>query len=40
MDYMILKEAGDKWEIPARIINYYCFASQISGAEKMGDQYG
>lgn len=36
MDYMTLKEAGEKWGISARMINYYCFAGRIPGAVKMG----
>lgn len=36
MDYMTLKEASEKWNISPRMINYYCSASRISGAEKKG----
>ena len=36
MDYMTLKEAGEKWNISARMINYYCAAGRIPGAEKKG----
>ena len=36
MDYMTLKEAGEKWGISPRQINYYCSAGRIPGAEKMG----
>lgn len=36
MDYMTLKEAGIKWGISARMINYYCSAGRIPGAVKMG----
>lgn len=36
MDYMTLKEAREKWSISPRMINYYCSASRISGAEKKG----
>lgn len=36
MDYMTLKQASDKWGISPRMINYYCFAGRITGAEKMG----
>lgn len=36
MDYMTLKEAGDRWGISARMINYYCSAGRIPGAVKMG----
>ena len=36
MDYMTLKQAGEKWGISPRMINYYCSAVRIEGAEKMG----
>ena len=36
MDYMTLKQAGEKWGISPRMINYYCSAGRIEGAEKMG----
>ena len=36
MDYMTLKQAGEKWGISPRMINYYCSAGRIAGAEKMG----
>ena len=36
MDYMTLREAGEKWGISPRQINYYCSEGRISGAEKMG----
>lgn len=35
MDYMTLKEAGEKWGISARMINYYCAKGRIPGAVKM-----
>lgn len=36
MDYMTLREAGEKWGISPRQINYYCSEGRIPGAEKMG----
>ena len=36
MDYMTLKQASEKWGISPRMINYYCSAGRIEGAEKMG----
>lgn len=36
MDYMTLKEANKEWGISPRMINYYCSAGRIDGAEKMG----
>ena len=35
MEYMTLKEAGEKWGVSARQINYYCAACRIPGAVKM-----
>ena len=35
-DYMTLKEAGEKWGVTPRWINYYCSAGRIPGAVKMG----
>lgn len=36
MDYMTLREAGEKWGISPRQINYYCSEGRIPGAKKMG----
>lgn len=36
MDYMTLKQAGEKWGISPRMINYYCSAGRIAGQKKMG----
>ena len=36
MEYMTLKEASNIWGISPRMINYYCSAGRIPGAEKMG----
>lgn len=36
MNYMTLKEASEKWGISSRMINYYCSAERIAGAEKKG----
>lgn len=35
MDYMTLREAGEKWGVSPRWINYYCAADRIPGAVKM-----
>ena len=35
MDYMILKEAAEKWGVTPRRVNYYCAAGRIPGAVKM-----
>ena len=37
MEYMTLKEASQIWKISPRMINYYCSAGRIPGAEKNGD---
>lgn len=36
MDHMTLKEASEKWCIPPCMMNYYCSAGRIPGAEKKG----
>lgn len=35
MEYMTLKEAGEKWGVTPRRVNYYCAGGRISGAVKM-----
>lgn len=35
MDYMMLKEASEKWKISVRQVNYYCTDGRIPGAVKM-----
>ena len=35
MDYMTLKEAGEKWGVTPRRVNYYCVGGRIPGAVKM-----
>jgi len=37
MDYLTVKEAGQKWGISARMVNYYCSAGRIQGALKKGN---
>ena len=39
MDYMTLKQAGEKWGISPRMINYYCSAGRIEGQKKW-EQFG
>ena len=36
MDYMMLKEASEKWKISVRQVNDYCTDGRIPGAVKMG----
>jgi len=37
MEYMTAKEAGAKWGITARMVNYHCTAGRIPGAVKKAD---
>jgi hypothetical protein len=37
MEYLTVKEAGEKWGITARMVNYYCLAGRIPGAMKKGN---
>jgi len=37
MEYLTAKEAGEKWNITARMVNYHCTAGRIPGAVKKGD---
>lgn len=37
MEYLTVKEAGEKWGVTARVVNYYCSAGRIAGAIKKGN---
>ena len=37
MEYLTVKEAGEKWGITARMVNYYCSTGRIKGAEEKGN---
>lgn len=37
MDYLTVKEAGIKWGITSRMVNYYCSSGRIEGAIKKGN---
>ena len=37
MEYLTVKEAGEKWGISARMVTYYCVDGRIGGAEKKGN---
>ena len=37
MEYLTVKEAGEKWGITPRMVNYYCTAGRIEGAVKKGN---
>lgn len=37
MEYLTVKEAGEKWGITGRMVNYYCASGRIKGAVKKGN---
>jgi len=37
MEYLTVKEAGEKWGITGRMVTHYCVAGRISGAVKKGN---
>ena len=37
MNYLTVKEAGEKWGITGRMVTYYCEAGRIEGALKKGN---
>ncbi|HBT63801.1 MAG TPA: AraC family transcriptional regulator [Ruminococcaceae bacterium] len=37
MEYISAREAGDKWSITNRMVNYHCVAGRIKGAVKKGN---
>ncbi len=37
MDYLTVKEAGEKWGITKRMVALYCVAERIEGATKKGN---
>jgi hypothetical protein len=37
MDYLTVKEMGEKWDISGRRVTYYCKAGRIRGALKKGN---
>ena len=37
MEYLTVKEAGEKWGITARMVNYYCSTGRINGSIKKGN---
>lgn len=40
MEYISVKEASDKWGVTIRMVNYYCAAGRIKGAQKIGNMCG
>ena len=37
MEYMTVKEIGEKWCVTSRMVNVYCSAGRIPGAIKKGN---
>lgn len=37
MEYLTVKEIGDKWEITSRMVNVYCSKERIPGDIKNGN---
>ncbi len=37
MDYLTVKEAGEKWGISSRMVTIYCNGKRIPGAIKKGN---
>ena len=37
MEYLTVKEAGEKWGISSRMVNVYCSNERIPGAVKKGN---
>ena len=37
MNYLTVKEIGEKWGITGRMVSYYCEAGRIKGAVKKGN---
>ena len=37
MEYLTVKEMAEKWDITARMVNYYCSDGRIKGAIKKGN---
>ncbi len=37
LDYLTVKEAGEKWGISGRMVTMYCVAGRIDGALKKGN---
>lgn len=37
MDYLTVKEMGEKWGVTSRMVTMYCVAGRIEGAIKKGN---
>ena len=39
MDYLTIREAGEKWGISGRMVTYYCVAGRIPGVIRKGNMW-
>lgn len=39
LNYMTVKEAGEKWGIGSRMVTLYCAAGRIKGTERIGNMW-
>jgi predicted site-specific integrase-resolvase len=39
MNYLTIKEAGEKWGISGRMVTYYCVAGRIPGVIRKGNMW-
>jgi len=39
MDYLTIREAGEKWHISGRMVTYYCVAGRIPGVIRKGNMW-
>ena len=39
MEYMTIKEAGEKWGISGRMVTYHCVAGRIPGVIRKGNMW-
>jgi len=39
MDYLTIKEAGEKWGVSGRMVTYYCVAGRIPGVIRKGNMW-
>ena len=39
MEYLTIKEAGEKWGITGRMVTYYCVAGRIEGVIRKGNMW-
>jgi predicted site-specific integrase-resolvase len=39
MEYLTIKEAGEKWGVSGRMVTYYCVAGRIPGVIRKGNMW-